>query len=109
MELIERGLTPKLFFQSWRNAEDAVLLDIRTAGELEQSPLLPSAVHLDYLDSCFEERIRSLDPFVPYFLYGDSGERSRRACALMLSRGIILVNWLDGDRDELRRLFESTE
>jgi rhodanese-related sulfurtransferase len=97
----ERGLNASEFYRQWRCADDAILIDIRTAGERQQASPLPGALYLDYLASDFERQLRQLDPYVPYFIYGDGGDRSRRACAAMLDRGFMLVYWLDGRSEEL--------
>lgn len=91
-----RSIPPDLFLAELALTHDAIPLDVRTGEEIKTRGTLDGAVHLDYLDTRFESAIESLDRLVPYYLYCDTGKRSRLACELMASRGFMLVAWLEG-------------
>jgi rhodanese-related sulfurtransferase len=54
---------------------DHVVLDVRTAEDFAAGHVA-GAVHLDAQAADFEERVRELDPAVPYLVYARSRERS---------------------------------
>lgn len=96
-----RSITPDLFLAELALTHDAIALDVRTDEELQMQGALEGSLHLDYLDTQFETAIESLDRLVPYYLYCDTGKRSRLACELMASKGFMLVAWLEGGMNTL--------
>lgn len=91
-----RSIQPDHFLPEWKSTDGAVLLDVRTPEEYHAEGAFEEAQHLDYLDTTFEAAIESLDRLVPYYLFCDTGKRSRLACEVMASKGFMLVAWLDG-------------
>ena len=91
-----RSILPDHFIPEWKSTDGAVLLDVRTPEEYHPEGAWEEAQHLDYLDTTFEAAIESLDRLVPYYLFCDTGKRSRLACEVMASKGFMLVAWLEG-------------
>ncbi|MGB0789448.1 MAG: rhodanese-like domain-containing protein [Marinirhabdus sp.] len=67
---------------------NAVILDVRTAQELEQGHI-PNARHLDVYDTAgFMGAVKTLDTSKNYYVYCHSGGRSKQACMILGSQGI---------------------
>ena len=78
------------------NDEQAVVLDVRTAEEMEEG-FIPEALNIDiYLGQEFLDELEKLDKSKNYYVYCRSGNRSRQACALMNSIGIANAYNLEG-------------
>lgn len=76
---------------TWREKlngdKNAVVLDVRTAEELEEG-FIPKALHLDiYQGQEFMEKLNELDKAKNYYVYCKSGGRSGQACAIMSQLG----------------------
>ena len=67
-------------------AQDAVVIDVRTAPEYA-SGHLEGAVLLDVSSGDLAAALPSLDPDTPYFVHCRSGSRSAQAVALMREAG----------------------
>ena len=96
-----RSIVFEQFLQEWKNTDGAIALDVRTPKEIMSPGVLEGASQLDYLDPDFESAVESLDRLVPYYLFCDTGKRSRLACEFMASKGFILVTWLEGGRNNI--------
>lgn len=77
--------------EEWREKisqdEDAVILDVRTAPEVEDG-YIPGAKNLDiYKGQEFIDEIEQLDRDKNYYVYCRSGARSAQACTLMDQKG----------------------
>ncbi|MCF8237890.1 MAG: rhodanese-like domain-containing protein [Saprospiraceae bacterium] len=101
-----RSIPPHLFLSEWSITDGAILLDVRTGEEILADGTLPQARHLDYLDTTFEEAIETLDRLNPYYVFCDTGKRSRLACELMASKGFILIAYLEGGTQALSTPFQ---
>lgn len=67
---------------------EAVIIDVRTAEEIEEG-YIPAALHMDiYQPQAFMEAVSALDPNKNYYVYCRSGGRSAQACAVLESVGI---------------------
>jgi rhodanese-related sulfurtransferase len=67
--------------------QNAQILDVRTADELEEG-FIPNAIHMDiYLGQEFVDSIQTLDKAKNYYVYCRSGGRSAQACAIMNQLG----------------------
>lgn len=67
---------------------NAVILDVRTQGEVSQG-YIPGAINLDiYQGQGFIDEIKKLDPDKSYYVYCRSGARSGQACSIMNQLGI---------------------
>lgn len=98
-----RSVNPELLYSEGRLPLDAVLLDVRTPQECLDDPGPEGARCLDFLDTGFERQLEGLDRLVPYFLFCDTGKRSRMACEWMAARGFTLVAWIEGGKPALDR------
>jgi len=72
-----------------------VILDIRTPEEYIAGHIA-GAVNIDYYEPDFADRLRELDPTVPYVMYCNSGNRSANALPLMDQIGFKQVYELEG-------------
>jgi rhodanese-related sulfurtransferase len=84
----------KAFKTALKSDKNAILLDVRTAGEV-QGGALPGAVNIDYMSMSFRKKIAELDKAKTYFVYCRSGARSMQACNIMHQQGFDVRN-LDG-------------
>jgi rhodanese-related sulfurtransferase len=80
------NLDAREFLTKASAAPDAVLLDVRTAGEFNTGKI-EGAINLDFFDSKFAERVGKLDKEKSYFVYCRSGQRSANACRVMHNAG----------------------
>ncbi|GAB4406106.1 MAG: rhodanese-like domain-containing protein [Microscillaceae bacterium] len=74
------------FEQMMAEAEDAVLLDVRTEPELAEG-FIPGHQMINFMAPDFAEQVSKLDPAKSYFIYCRSGGRSGQACMMMASLG----------------------
>jgi rhodanese-related sulfurtransferase len=82
-------------FEAGMKAPDAVLIDVRTAGEFSGKKI-KGARNLDITSKSFENQIKNLPKDKSYYLYCRSGNRSGQACDLMASMGFEKVYNLGG-------------
>ncbi|HET8855045.1 MAG TPA: rhodanese-like domain-containing protein [Salinimicrobium sp.] len=76
--------------------KDAVILDVRTATEVEEGKI-PDAVNIDiYKGQGFLDEIEKLDRSKNYYVYCKSGGRSAQACAIMDQKDLKTFNLLGG-------------
>ncbi|AFL84899.1 Rhodanese-related sulfurtransferase [Belliella baltica DSM 15883] len=78
-------------FKKGITASDAVLIDVRSAGEF-QSGKIKGARNIDIMGSGFINQIQNLPKDKKYYLYCRSGNRSGQACSLMAKNGFEHVN-----------------
>ncbi len=88
-------LAPKSFKQAFEEDENAIIIDVRTPGEVAGG-MIPGAVNIDVKGSDFNERVSMLDKNQTYYVYCLSGARSARAAAQFRNSGIKEVYNLDG-------------
>lgn len=75
---------------------NAFVLDVRTAEEVEEG-YIPKATNIDiYLGQGFLDELEKLDKSKNYYVYCRSGNRSGQACAIMNSIGIENAYNLEG-------------
>jgi rhodanese-related sulfurtransferase len=89
------NLDAKGFKESIAATPDAVLLDVRTPGEVEEGAI-PGAVNIDYNAPDFSEKISALDKTKPYYVYCMGGGRSSKALDKMKAEGFTNVHNLEG-------------
>ena len=71
-----------------QNDNNAFVLDVRTAEEVEEG-YIPNATNIDiYLGQGFLDELGKMDKNKNYYVYCRSGNRSGQACAIMNSIGI---------------------
>lgn len=67
---------------------NSVILDVRTADEIQELGTIPNAMHIDiYKGQGFIDDLQKLDTSKAYFVYCKSGGRSAQACAIMNQLG----------------------
>lgn len=76
-------LTQEEWASKLKNDTNAVVLDVRTEGEVMQG-IIPNAINIDiYKGQGFIYRLEELDKTKNYYVYCRSGSRSRQACSIM--------------------------
>ncbi len=79
--------------------DDAIILDVRTAEEVEDGHI-PNSTHIDiYMGQGFITEVNKLDKSKNYYIYCRSGNRSGQACAIMNSLGFPNTYNLEGGFD----------
>ena len=91
----DRDLDPKIFQEKISSTNDAVVLDVRTPGEVALGHIAGS-VHFDILSDDFPKNIATLEKDKTYFVYCGSGIRSNKAIDLMKSKGFEKLYGLKG-------------
>ena len=79
-------LAPKEFLAAFNQSENAVLLDVRTAPEIEEASI-DGHIDIDIQQPGFTEKVGALDKSKTYFIYCRSGNRSGQACKYMATQG----------------------
>jgi rhodanese-related sulfurtransferase len=75
---------------------ESVILDVRTALEVEDGKI-PNSLNLDiYKGQEFIDELQKLDKNLHYFVYCKSGNRSAQACAVMQQIGFENTYNLEG-------------
>ena len=76
-------LTQEEWASELKNDSNAVVLDVRTEGEVIQG-IIPNAINIDiYKGQGFIYMLEELDKTKNYYVYCRSGSRSRQACSIM--------------------------
>lgn len=88
-------LKPSEFSEKYKHSKDAVLIDVRTPGEVERG-YIEKMIHIDYRSSEFKKKIEKLDRDKTYFVYCAAGSRSSGARKIMNDIGFEKVYDLDG-------------
>ncbi|RIJ34201.1 rhodanese-like domain-containing protein [Pontibacter oryzae] len=88
-------LNGKAFKAAFEKADNAELLDVRTAGELA-SGTIPGSKNLDFLSGQFQAALSKLDKNKEYFVFCRSGNRSGSACKLLADQGFKANNLMGG-------------
>lgn len=73
--------------------DDIQIIDLRTLREVKNTGIIPTAIHIDYYQSDFKERLAQLDTSKSYIVYCYSWVRSRHTLAIMQEL------WLSDVRD----------
>lgn len=81
-------LTQEQWVSQLEQDDKAVILDVRTRGEVEVG-MIPKAMHLDfYAGGDFIQELEKLDKEKHYYVYCRSGQRSGKTCEIMNQLGI---------------------
>ena len=86
------------FKEKFEKSVNAVLLDVRTAGEVREGTI-KGAINIDMMSPSFRSEISKLDKSKDYFLICRSGNRSGQACKLMAKEGFKVCNLAYGIGD----------
>jgi rhodanese-related sulfurtransferase len=73
-------------FKKGMTASDAVVIDVRTAGEF-QSGKLKGSRNIDIMSRNFMAQVQNLPKDKKYYIYCRSGNRSGQACDIMSEMG----------------------
>ena len=92
------NLSGRAFKKQLQEAEKAILLDVRTAGEFS-SGTIPGSKNIDFLSPTFSKKVESLDKDATYFVFCRSGNRSGQACKMMHKMGFDVRNLSGGIGD----------
>jgi rhodanese-related sulfurtransferase len=80
-------LTQNDWTERLKKDDNAIILDVRTAEEVEMG-IIPNAIHIDiYKGQGFIDEINKLDKSKNYYVYCKAGGRSGQACAIMNQLG----------------------
>jgi rhodanese-related sulfurtransferase len=90
-----QNLNSSEFEKAIENNADAVIIDVRTAGEFYEG-IIPGAINIDMMGGSFAEQVKALDPNKSYYLYCRSGARSASACGAMQQWGFKKLYNLSG-------------
>jgi rhodanese-related sulfurtransferase len=82
-------------FKSSIEKKNAVVLDVRTPKEFDESHII-GAINIDYKNENFREEVQKLDKGKKYFIYCRSGKRSANSRKIMNELGIKKVYDLNG-------------
>ena len=89
-------LQQEQWWENYQKDNEAIILDVRTADEVEEVAI-PNAINIDiYLGQGFLDAVEQLDKSKSYYVYCKAGGRSNQACLLMKSLGFENVNNLLG-------------
>jgi rhodanese-related sulfurtransferase len=89
-------LGPKEFLAAYKAAgAEAVLLDVRTAPEIEEANIA-GHIAIDIQKPGFTEKVGELSKDNAYFIYCRSGNRSGQACRYMATQGFTKLYNLKG-------------
>jgi rhodanese-related sulfurtransferase len=83
-------------FKALGHKENAIVLDVRTPGEIDEGYIDGADLFIDYNGCCFNEEIAKLDKNKTYLVYCRSGGRSCSAADLMVKNGFKEVYNLKG-------------
>lgn len=89
------NLSGRAFKKQLEEAENAVLLDVRTPGEYSGGTI-PKARNIDFFSPAFANTVQKLDKNATYFVFCRSGNRSAQACRLMHQMGFDVRNLSGG-------------
>jgi rhodanese-related sulfurtransferase len=90
-----KDLAPEDFQKKLKSTEQAILIDVRTPGEVQQG-MIAGAVPIDFNSPDFKSKISKLDKTKPYFVYCAAGGRSSKAANMMEELGFKKVYNLMG-------------
>lgn len=77
---------------------DPLVLDVRTQPEVEEG-IIPGAVHIDFMQADFADKVKKLKKDEPVFVYCKVGARSAKAAEEMKNMGFENVYHLEGGID----------
>lgn len=77
------NLAQEQWWQQYQEDTNAVILDVRTEEEVQESRI-PNSINIDiYKGQGFLDELEKLDKNKSYYVYCKSGGRSNQACLLM--------------------------
>lgn len=91
----EFDLSGSEFKSQYESSEGAVLLDVRTPGEVARGTINGSK-NINFNSPLFKDEIKKLDKNKTYFLFCQSGIRSGNGCQMMSQLGFKAFNLDNG-------------
>lgn len=76
--------------------ESAIIIDVRTPGEVSEGVIEGASMFIDYNGGNFESEIAKLDKSKTYIVYCRSGARSAGASGVMVNNGFQHIYNLEG-------------
>jgi rhodanese-related sulfurtransferase len=76
--------------------QQAVVIDVRTPGEVGEGYIPEASIFIDYNSGSFEQQIKKLDKNKTYIVYCRSGGRSAGASTIMVNNGFKNIYNLQG-------------
>jgi rhodanese-related sulfurtransferase len=76
--------------------ESAIIVDVRTPGEVSEGVIEGASMFIDYNGGNFESEIAKLDKSKTYIVYCRSGARSANASGMMVNNGFQHIYNLEG-------------
>jgi thioredoxin 1 len=83
-------------FKTKMSEPETVVLDVRTAQEVDAGYIPDARVEMDYKSGEFAEKVKNLDTSKTYLVYCRSGVRSAYACEYLAAHGFTKLYNLRG-------------
>lgn len=99
-----REISADLFIVELLLSIDAILIDVRTATELEEEAAFEGAINIDYLIDDFEKEIQNFNRELPILIYCNNGIRGRKASSRLAKMGFLNVMNLEGGKKALDKI-----
>lgn len=90
-----KNVNARDFKQLIEDTEDAVVIDVRSEGELAEGSV-PGYQLINLFSPDFASKIEKLDKNKTYFVYCRGGNRSSSACSFMATKGFTKLYNLSG-------------
>ena len=82
-------------FEAHMNDDGAVLIDVRTDGEIAEGKI-PGSIQIEYNSADMDAKLSELDPSKPVLVYCAAGGRSGKTMAMLQEKGFETVYNLEG-------------
>jgi rhodanese-related sulfurtransferase len=89
------NLSGKAFQEEFEKEPQSILLDVRTREEF-QSGTIKNARNINVMASDFQKQVERLDKNHVYFVFCQSGTRSKHACQILGAMGLRVYNLQGG-------------
>jgi rhodanese-related sulfurtransferase len=90
-----RNVNPEVFEAGMKASKNAIILDVRTPGEVAEG-VIPGAIVIDFYDPQFAQKVAQLDKKKEVYVYCRSGARSGSAMDVLKKAGFKNVTNLSG-------------
>ena len=99
-----REISADLFIVELLLSVDAILIDVRTATELQEEAAIEGSINIDYLADDFEYEIQKFNKDLPILIYCNNGVRGRKASLQFAKMGFMNVMNLEGGKKALDKI-----
>lgn len=90
-----RNVAPEVFEADMKASKNAIILDVRTPGEVAEG-VIAGAIVIDFYDPQFAQKVAQLDKNKEVYIYCRSGARSGSAMNVLKKAGFKSVTNLSG-------------